>query len=44
MKKYGKPEFEVTVIANNDVITDSTHDNDGQDKVWLDPENEVFGQ
>ena len=42
MKKYDKPEFEVTVIACNDVITDSTYDNDVQDADWMNIDD-VFG-
>ena len=38
-----KPEFEVTVITANDVITDSTYDNDVQDVEWM-KFDDIFNQ
>lgn len=35
MKIYEKPKFDVTVIALNDVITDSAYDNDAKDVDWM---------
>ena len=43
MKKYEKPEYEVTVIALNDVITDSAYDNDAKDADWMSIDDE-FGK
>ena len=43
MKKYEKPEFEVTVIALSDVITDSAYDNDAKDVDWMNIDD-IFNQ
>lgn len=43
MKKYEKPEYEVTVIALNDVITDSAYDNDAKDVDWMNIDD-IFNQ
>lgn len=45
MKKYEKPEFEITKLACNDVITDSAYDNDAKDADWMniDDIDTIFG-
>lgn len=45
MKKYEKPEFEITKLAGNDVITDSAYDNDAKDADWMniDDIDTIFG-
>ena len=43
MKKYEKPNCEVTVIALSVVITDSAYDNDAKDVDWMNIDD-IFNQ